>query len=91
MQYVVFYVWILSSSISRFIHVIAFINTSLFKWLKSTPFVRIHHILFIHSSFYRHLGFFHLLPIKNSTVMNIHVKVIVLTDIIFSVLLGIST
>jgi len=31
------------------------------------------------------------LPIKNSTVMNIHVKVIVLTDIIFSVLLGIST
>ncbi|KAB0345891.1 hypothetical protein FD755_024451, partial [Muntiacus reevesi] len=38
---------------SRFIHVIASINTSFFKWLISTPFVRIHHIFLLVLTFYQ--------------------------------------
>lgn len=45
------------------------------------------------ASIYRFIDiwFFRSLPIMNSAGMNIHVQVIVLTDIIFSVILGIST
>ena len=83
MQYVVFYVWLLSPNIifSRFIHVI---STSFFKWLNNNSIVWIYHILFIHSSFYRHLGCFHFLPIMNTVAVNIHVQVIVLTCIFSS-------
>ena len=47
---------------------------SLFLWLNSTP-LYIYHVIFIHWSLDRHLGYFYILAIVNSATMNIVVHV----------------
>ena len=47
---------------------------SLFLWLNSTP-LYIYHVIFIHWSLDRHLGYFYILAIINSATMNIVVHV----------------
>ena len=75
-QYLPFYVWLISLSIMsfRFIHVVN-VRISFFLEAELYSTVYVHHIFFIHSSVNGHLGCFHVLVIVNSATVNIGVHV----------------
>lgn len=66
--------------------IVACINNCPVLWLNDTPFgiyIYIYHNLFIHSCV-EHLGYFHLLAIKNVATMYIHVQVSAWTYVFIS-------
>ena len=66
---------LLNMIISKFIHVTANGIVSFFFMAQHYSIVYMHHIFFIHSSVNGHLGFFHILAIVDSAIMNTGLQV----------------
>ena len=78
-KYFSFWIPSLSMIISRSIHIAANGIISFFLWLSSIP-LYMYSIFFIYSSVSGHLGYFHVLAIVNSAIMNtgVHVSFLIM-------------